>query len=451
MTANRVTQVSTMNSIRFFLWSLVAAMTLQGFFHADEYGSAASMIGGMSLTLSVWNEALGEKLRSMFGSGPTYTGIPRALALAAIQESARHPGLGSSAPQLRRALQDVQGSATAFTDAHVGWMLRQTAIVGALQSDPVGRALWTPWNQRVDIADQKVKAAAGRLCGPMESRIAPAVCKNRTEAHSDAVATLADVKAGQVAWSAILRMEPMRTRDWWGSTHQYGVGVELFGAFYRNLTLLHDVTSRTDPRIALLLGRTKSMAATLVIEGGLRRTLTESLLVQDMWVSCRDHVADREGRIRELVVATGIQEMFSIHDRILNASLRVVSSKAERDMVGDWFSEMSAQAWWLSEDMPAIVRRCVGHEGGDCRRIGPTEIAALIAQADVAATIVKDWTRRLFIGMWNALPAVGLLFVVELAVLCVGIRGPQMLMIGSKKGGQKRIGSATALPALTVT
>ena len=41
---------------------------------------------------------------------------------------------------------------------------------------------------------------------------------------------------------------------------------------------------------------------------------------------------------------------------------------------------------------------------------------------DEQSRIVADWTRRLFIGMWNALPAVGLLFVVETVVLVLGMR-----------------------------
>jgi hypothetical protein len=455
-----------MNSIRFFLWSLVAAMTLQGFFHADEYGSAASMIGGMTLTLSVWHEAFGERLRSLFGSGPIYVGIPRALATVAIQETTRHPGLGTSAPQLRRALQDVQASAAAFTDSHVAWMLRQTGIVGALQSDPAGRALWVSWADRIEAARKQVAALDARLCGPMEARIVSSICSKRTQEYANASAILAEVKAGYDAWVSVLHMEHISARDWWVATRQREpvnsqrepvnsqrepvnsqreLDVELFDLFYRNLTLLHDVVSRTDPRIAFMLTKARSIATTLATEVGLRRTLAESLLISDLWSSCRDHVSSRESRIRELVVATGIQEMFSTHDRILNASMRIVSTKAERDLVINWFSEMSAQAWWLSEDMPSIVRRCIGHEGGDCRRIGPTEIAALIAQADIAATILKDWTRRLFIGMWNALPPVGLLFIVELAVLCIR---PQMVMVQKK---QKRIADQRPLMALTTT
>jgi hypothetical protein len=33
--------------------------------------------------------------------------------------------------------------------------------------------------------------------------------------------------------------------------------------------------------------------------------------------------------------------------------------------------------------------------------------------------IVGDWFRRIFIGMWNGLPVVLLLFVMELIVICI--------------------------------
>jgi hypothetical protein len=38
--------------------------------------------------------------------------------------------------------------------------------------------------------------------------------------------------------------------------------------------------------------------------------------------------------------------------------------------------------------------------------------------------IVDDWSRRIFIGMWNGLPAIGLLFVLEIVVLCMERRLP---------------------------
>jgi hypothetical protein len=85
---------------------------------------------------------------------------------------------------------------------------------------------------------------------------------------------------------------------------------------------------------------------------------------------------------------------------------------------------MASYAWWPSDDMPTIVRRCLAQEGGDCVRIGPTEVNALASTLDEQSRIVADWTRRLFIGMWNALPGIALLFVVEFVVLLVGVRRP---------------------------
>jgi hypothetical protein len=419
-----------MNSIRYFLWALVAAMTLQGYYKADEYGSAASMIGGMSLTLSVWGETLGEGMRTLFGGSPSVT-IPRAMVVAAVQETARKPGfMGSAAPQMRKALRAVQDSWTVFSDAHVEWMLRHAAIVGGLQADPAGRALWFPWSSRVAAAETAALKAKSQICGPLGLTDE---CKRRKEVAAISEETLVAVRKGKAAWKRLLAMESgWTTQDWWMDTNQYGLIGDL-SAFYKNLTLLHDVASRADPRVGFLLDRIRSMSKVMVAEGdGWRRNLVESLLTADLWTTCLDHVRARENRIRELMATTGIQELFNVHDRLLNASLRIMSGTKDRDLVATWFGEMGAHAWWVPEDMPAIVRRCVGHEGGDCRRVGATEIAALTSQADVAASIVQDWTRRVFIGMWNALPAVGLLFIVEFAVLCLGIRGPRMMVIGDK-------------------
>jgi hypothetical protein len=411
----------TMNSIRYFLWSLVAAMTLQGYFKADEYGSAASMIGGMSLTLSVWREALGESLRSFVGAEPQFVGLPRAFVMAGI--AARRPGFtGTSAPQLRRALHAVGQSRAAFTDAHVEWMLRHTMILGGLQSDPAGRALWTSWDTTVKNAVVAVAPVFTKQCGLINKGLAPDVCKQRALQLAAVEEVVAKAKRGQQAWRSVLGLRSDVTmHTWWDATQEEDSLPRDVPAFYTNLTLLHDVTARSDARIGFLLGRIRELV--VGISDPWLRALAESLLMGDLWTACLEHVMARENRIRELVVATGIQEMFQTHDRVLNASLRVATTGAERELVTQWFGEAANHAWWLSDDVPAIVRRCLGHEGGDCRRIGPTEIATLTNQADQAASILQDWTRRVFIGMWNALPAVGLLFLVEFAVLCVGIRG----------------------------
>jgi hypothetical protein len=123
------------------------------------------------------------------------------------------------------------------------------------------------------------------------------------------------------------------------------------------------------------------------------------------------------------MIVAGVQDLMNTNERILNASLLTVASATDKKKVQDWFGEMSAYAWWLPEDIPSLVRRCAGQEAGDCTRIGPTEITALSAQIGERSKIVEDWTRRIFIGMWNAMPAVCLLFIVELIILCMPKRG----------------------------
>jgi len=85
--------------------------------------------------------------------------------------------------------------------------------------------------------------------------------------------------------------------------------------------------------------------------------------------------------------------------------------------VEDWFGEMASYAWWLPDEVAGIIRRCIGQEGGDCSRIGPTEIQTLMVQYVERNRILEDWTRRLFIGMWNAMPIIGILFILEIIVL----------------------------------
>jgi hypothetical protein len=116
------------------------------------------------------------------------------------------------------------------------------------------------------------------------------------------------------------------------------------------------------------------------------------------------------------MMAAGIQDMLNAHERIFNASLRVTK---ETKTVQEWFGEMASYAWWLGDDIPNIVRRCISQETGDCKRIGPTEIATLSAQMLEQRRIINDWTRRVFIGMWNGMPVVFLLFLLEIVVLCI--------------------------------
>jgi len=79
-------------------------------------------------------------------------------------------------------------------------------------------------------------------------------------------------------------------------------------------------------------------------------------------------------------------------------------------------------AWFLPDSVPSLTRRCVGQNVGDCTRIGPTEIIALTEREVKRSRIVGDWARRLFIGMWNSIPVVLGLFVLELIVMCLELR-----------------------------
>jgi hypothetical protein len=129
-----------------------------------------------------------------------------------------------------------------------------------------------------------------------------------------------------------------------------------------------------------------------------------------------DHVRAREARVRDLMITAGVQELWAAHERAQSASVKAVAEE-KQGLVKDWFGEMASYAWWLPDEVPGIVRRCIGQEGGDCIRIGPTEIQGIAAQHVERNRILEDWTRRLFIGMWNAMPIIGILFVLEIVVL----------------------------------
>jgi hypothetical protein len=119
------------------------------------------------------------------------------------------------------------------------------------------------------------------------------------------------------------------------------------------------------------------------------------------------------------MVATGLTDLFAAHEAARQASLRVATSEEERQTIQEWFGEIASYAWWPGEEVPTVIRRCLATTAGDCRRIGPTEITTLSAQMDERGRIAEDWVRRLFIGLWNALPVVGLIFIFELVILCV--------------------------------
>lgn len=400
-------------------------MTLQGLLHADEYGVTTSMLGGVGLTLSIWRESLGAGARSLFWA-PKFVGLPRALVQAALRETSRHPGI-HTVPQLQRTQRAHQRTWELFRTEEVTWMLQHADLVGGILMEPAARELWISWSDHINYTQTALFRARAATC--TVAALQPAIC---AAADADVVRyerELAEGRAAEAAWNRVLSLTnpvsaSMNVAEWWVETRQEQPMPAL--AVYRtSLTLLHDVRYTTDPRIVGYLDQCRVIASNIT-HPWLRR-LVASLLTGELWNVCLEHIRLREGRVWELMMAAGVKDLMNAHERVFSAAVRVVpptATTADMQRVHDWFGEMAGYAWWLGDDIPAIVRRCVGQEGGDCIRIGPTEIATLSAQMAERERIVDDWSRRIFIGMWNGLPAIGLLFVLEIVVLCMERRLP---------------------------
>ena len=399
--------------IRLFLWGLVAAMTLQGVFHADEYGTAATLVGGVTMTMSVWSESFMASIKGFLSTEAKFIGLPRALCVAAIQESARHPII-KTLPRLKSTLDGHQKVWNAFRDAHVTWSLGHMDLIGGLQTE--GSYVWNFWSSlqnvtevalNATIKDRCLMKSATRSCVGIEERIVALEVQMAAQQRAEA------------AWTSVLGFYDSGAwhngERWWTATQNESL-TEAFAFFQSRLRTLHNVTEVDDERIVEIL-ESLPISLNVSLDRWLERLLA-SLLTGDVWAAAMDHVRARETRVRELMIAAGIQELWATHERTLAASMKALAEgDAKRRLVEDWFGEMASYAWWLPDEVPGIVRRCIGQEGGDCSRIGPTEIQSLSAQHMEKNRILEDWTRRVFIGMWNAMPVIALLFLLEIIVL----------------------------------
>jgi hypothetical protein len=371
--------------------------------------------------MSIW----GERARSLFGGGPKYVPLPRAVVSAALQETAQHPGsFGGQIPQLRRALAAHQQAWSVFHERQIAWMLRHSDFVGGLLSDPDARASWIVWGDRIEKAVSDLTEVEKEKCSTMGRTARRAWCTLVDDWIAGNQTRVETIQRSYGAWQNVLTMRPITALDWWRDTQEASHPVILsMAALQKKMNLLYNITHPLDLRVREIM-----LEIQRVSEGIHRVTpwiqlIVRGLLEGELWTACLEHVRQREFRVRELMASTGIQELFNAHERGLNASLRIVGADTPAaKLVNEWFTEMMGYAWWIGDDMPSIVRRCVGQETGDCMRIGPSEIAALTAQMDRAAAIVTDSVRRIFIGMWNALPALSVLFVVELIMLLCGVR-----------------------------
>jgi len=416
--------------IRGFLWFLAGVMTLQGFLHADEYGTATSMLGGVSLTMAVMKESFGATTRSLFSSTPVFVPLPRAIVQAALKETAMHPGI-QVVPKLQQTLRLHQRTWDLFREEEVSWMLRHADLVGGVLSDPDARYLWTAWDQTLNYSQAALNASRAVVCSIRA--MDPTLCDAKT---ADVTKFETKVRQAQKAvdrWAEILYLHRgVSTKAWWLAIFP-SANTSRINQVATAVSRLHDIQIPTDVRLmnlTILINETTAWLAKG--KSPWLSRLLDSLMIGEVWAGCLEHVRLREGRVRDLMMLAGIQDMYNAHERVLNASLRVVSSETERRLVQDWFGEMSGYAWWLSDDLPSLVRRCVGQEAGDCTRIGPTEIVTLSAKIAERERIIGNWTRRIYIGMWNAMPIIAILFVLELMLLCVDRRTsgpyPQMQM-----------------------
>lgn len=414
-----------MNLIRCFLWTLVGVMTLQGYLNADEYGSAASFFGGMGLTMSIWSETMGSTMA--FWSTSTFVPLPRAVVTAALYETARHPGL-KMIPALQKTIKAHQATWERFRVRSMDQMLNHADLVGGLLSDPDGRSLWTRWQLKKEEAEMALAAAKRKVCSfqVFES----AACKTASAAVQTLTAEVRQLSAVVDHWERVLSLSRTASAShlWTASALALASlknSSYMFSEFDVGLARLHDVTEPDDERLGLLKEMAHNISWSLTEHGGNSwyQRILESLLIVELWDECLAHIRQRERRVRDLMIVAGVDDLTNTNERILNASLLTVTGAADKKKIQDWFGEMSGYAWWLPEETPSLVRRCVGQEAGDCTRIGPTEITALSAQIGERSKIVEDGVRRVFIGMWNAMPAVCLLFIVELIVLVIPKRG----------------------------
>ena len=390
---------------------------LQGVLHADEYGSA-SILGGMSLTLSVWQE----KAKALLWSNVM---LPRVIVQAALQETALHPGI-HAVPRLQKILKVHQRTWDAFRDMEMKWLLGHADLVGAVLSEPAARSLWTHWTPILNYSMGALDKASADVCRVRVFN--PSLCDRATQ---DVARYRADVVVASRAieqWNLVLTLRRwVSARTWWGATQSNAT--PLFDDMTNSLASLHDIEKVTDVRITGLTAQILDITTTLTANKSVwLHRLLQSLLTGEMWASCLEHVRLREGRVRELMIVAGVQDLVHTHERILNASLRSVSADEKRK-VQDWFGELGAYGWWLPEELPNLVRRCVTQEAGDCVRVGPSEIQALTAQYAERARIIEDWVRRALIGLWNATPVVLVLFALELIVMCVPKREAKTVLL----------------------
>jgi hypothetical protein len=360
--------------VRLFLWSLVASLCLQGYQNADKY---MSLLGGMGLTLAIMKEQFSFEKKE----------IPRAFVVAAIKETVKHPMI-LQVPHVQRRLTEIEKSLTHLRSHEITWHLKFNDVISELE-------LEEPWAPAVRRSNKALSTLNRAIVNKTVSCMwyPTSKCKYWTTTVRTLNKTYQETLYDP--WISLMRYKPVQARR---------LNATLVG-FYEHFKTLYNLTYR-DPRVAELLGQINSVEPLIV----------RTLLQGDLWTSCISHVVQQDYRVRDVLDKAGLTEVRQIHARIYNLSVSHIDPK----IVETWFDEAAIFSWWLPDTIPAIVRRCATHTTGDCVRIGSIEIDSL--QSRLSESI----SRSVLIGLWNGLPMVLVIFVLELIISYLPLSKPPL-------------------------
>jgi len=399
--------------IRVFLWALVGAITLQGWLHADDYsfGSPISSTSHLNLgtSVSIWQEILVTGLTSLLWK-PTNNGLPRCIVRSLIKETARHPEL-KTAPALQEALSIHERVMTEFRQTEMAWLLQHVDIVTMVANEK--QSMIATWAERVDTVEKQLASEKKKFCMTQSSE-----CRIQRE-YLENEKQIAE--RGRQLWKQVLSIEEtgISVTEFIESSQEICIVASWKEAWQKALAELHRVTDWNDSRLWQMQRQAMEMVTSLLWPDVIIIRLIDSLFQGEIWGACRQHLQRREMRLRGLASSVGLANLHAAQEKEMNASLRLVSGANEEMTVRTWFAEIAVNGWWPGADIPGLVRRCLSIETGECVRVGSTEIAALSAQHGESLRLADDWSRRLFIGMWNALPALAVIMIVEVVCLYI--------------------------------
>ena len=315
---------------------------------SDHYGSIGLTLSILKSRLTIYHDIA----------------IPRAFVMAAIRETIKHPTV-VQVPVIQRRLDMIQKILAELRISELTWHLKFNDMVASL-------VLEKPWFsalQRMNLAKARLDNATCWI---------PSMCQKLNDNY---------LRAKANPWLSIMEYRPVPARYWLKPVDST--------VFYEKLKTLHNVTIQ-DRRIKTMLEWIGQFTPFV-------RTLMEG----DLWSALIDHVVHQDFRVRALLDKAGLLEVQQVHERIYN-----LSAQTESKIIQPWFDEAAALSWWLPDTIPAIVRRCISSQTGDCTRIGSVEIEFLQNR-------LSDHWSLVIIGLWNGLPMVLVLFVMELIIGCL--------------------------------